>query len=58
MPVNYTICWVDLILEYLTKGKIPEDKNSTRRVKYQANRYTVLNELYQRGYTMPYLRCL
>ena len=59
MPVDYTPCWADPILEYLTKGKIPEDKNEARRIKYQANRYTVLNEkLYRRGYIMPYLRCL
>ena len=58
-PVDYTPYWVDPILEYLTKGKIPEDKNEARRIKYQANRYTVLDEkLYRRGYTMPYLRCL
>ena len=59
MPVDYSACWVDLILEYLTKGKIPEDKNEARRIKYQANRYTVLNEkLYRLGYPMPHLRCL
>ena len=34
MPVDYTLCWVDPILEYLTKGKIPEDKNEERRIKY------------------------
>ena len=34
MPVEYTPCWVDPILKYLTKGKIPEDKNEVRRIKY------------------------
>ena len=59
MPVEYTPCWVDLILEYMTMGKIPEDKNEARRIKYHANRYTVIEKkLYRRGYTMPYLRCL
>ena len=59
MPVEYSPRWVNLILEYMTKGKIPEDKNEGRRLKYQANKYTVMNEkLYQRGYAMPYLRCL
>ena len=43
MPVDCTPYWIVLILEYLTKGKIPEDKNKARRIKYQANRYTVLN---------------
>ena len=59
MPVDYSTCWVDPILEYLTKGKIPEDKNKARRLKYQVNRYTVLNgKLYRWGYAVPYLRCL
>ena len=59
MPVDNSPSWVDPIFEYLTKGKIPEDKNEARRIKYQANRYTVMNgKLYRRGYAMPYLRCL
>ena len=59
MPVDHSLSWVDPILEYLTKGKIPEDKNEARRIKYQANRYTVINDkLYRRGYAMSYLRCL
>ena len=44
MPLDYSPSWVDPILEYLTKGKIPEDKNEARRLKYQDNRYTVMNE--------------
>ena len=41
------------------EGKVPEDKNKARRIKYQANRYTIMNEkLYRQGYAMPYLRCL
>ena len=59
MPVDYSPSWVDPILEYLTKGKIPEDKNEARRLKYQVNRHTVMNaKLYRRVYAMPYLRCL
>ena len=37
IPVEYTRCWVDPILEHLTKGNVPEDKNEARRIKYQAN---------------------
>ena len=59
MPVDTSPSWVDPIFEYLTKGKVPEDKNEARRIKYQVNRYTVMNgKLYMRGYAMPYLRCL
>ena len=56
IPVDYSPSWVDPILEYLNKGKILEDKNEARRLKYLANRYTIMNEkLYRRGYAMPYL---
>ena len=59
MLMDYSSSWVDPISEYLTNGKTPKDKNETRRLKYQANRYTVLNrKLYRRGYATSYLRCL
>ena len=29
--------WIDLIFEFLVEGKVPEDKNEARRIKYQAN---------------------
>ena len=59
MPVDSSPSWVDPIFEYLTKGKILEDKSEARRIKHQASRYTVIDrKLYQRGYAMPYLRCL
>ena len=59
MPVDNSPSWVDPILEYLTREKVPEDKGNARRIKYQANRYTVMNrKLYRRGYAIPYLRCL
>ena len=59
MPVDNSPSWVDMILEYLMKGQVPEDKNEARRIRYQANRYTVMNgKLYRWEYAMPYLRCL
>ena len=58
MPVENSPSLVDPIFKYLTEGKIPENKSEVRRIKYQANRYTVLNgKLYRWGYAMPYLRC-
>ena len=51
--------WIDPIFEFLAKRKVPEDKNEAKRIRYQANRYTIQNgELYKRGYAMPYLRYL
>ena len=59
MCANPSPSWIDPIFDFLAEGKIPEDKNEARRIRYQANRYTILNgRLYKRGYVMSYLRCL
>ena len=59
MSIDPSPSWVDPIFEFLVNGKTPEDKNEARRIRYQANRYTILNEkIHKRSYTMPYLRCL
>ena len=59
MLVEPSPSWIDSIFEFLVEGKTAEDKNEARRIKYQANRYTILNrKLYRQGYAMPYFRCL
>ena len=59
MSVDPSPSWIDPVFEFLAEGKTLEDKNEARRIRYQANRYTILNgKLYKRGYAMPYLRCL
>ena len=59
MFVDPFLSWIDQIFEFLIEEKTSEDKNEARRIKYQANRYTILNgELYRQGYAMPYLKCL
>ena len=35
--------WIDPIFGFLAEGKVPENKNKARRIRYQANRYTILN---------------
>ena len=41
------------------EGNVPEDKNEAKRIKYQANRYIIINgKLYRQGYVMPNLKCL
>ena len=58
MSVDSSPSWIDLIFEFLTKGRTLGQIDA-RRINYQANRYTILNsKLYRRGYAMPYLRCL
>ena len=59
MSIDPSPNWINLIFEFLKERKTPEDKNKARWIKYQANRYMILNgKLYRRGYAMPYLRCL
>ena len=59
MPIDTSPSWVDPIFEFLMEGKVSEDKNEARRIKYQANKYIIMNEkLYRSGYAMPNLRCL
>ena len=59
MSVDPSPSWIDPIFEFLAEEKTPEDKNEARRVRYQANGFTILSKkLYKQGYVMPYLRCL
>ena len=59
MVVDPYPSWIDPIFEFLIEGKTLEDKSEARRIKYQANRYTILNgKLYRWVYAIPYLRCL
>ena len=58
MSVDPSPSWIDSIFEFLVEGKTLEDKNEARRIRYQANRYTILNEkLYKRVFVAPYLKC-
>ncbi|XP_074328131.1 uncharacterized protein LOC141666043 [Apium graveolens] len=51
--------WMTLILAYIHKGTLPEDKFKARRLHYQAARYVIYDEiLYKRGFNQPLLRCV
>ncbi|XP_074342690.1 uncharacterized protein LOC141680333 [Apium graveolens] len=51
--------WMTPILAYIYKGTLPEDKFKARRLRYQAARYVVYDEvLYKRGFNQPLLRCV
>ena len=59
MAIDPSPSRIDPIFEFLAEGQVLEDKNKARRIKYQANRYAIMNgKLYRRGYNMPYLKCL
>ncbi|XP_074356175.1 uncharacterized protein LOC141695866 [Apium graveolens] len=51
--------WMTPILAYIHKGALPEDKFKSRRLRYQAARYMVYDEvLYKRGFNQLLLRCV
>ncbi|XP_074353062.1 uncharacterized protein LOC141692232 [Apium graveolens] len=51
--------WMTPILAYIQKGTLPEDKFKARRLRYQAVRYVIYDEvLYKRGFNQPFLRCV
>ena len=50
---------MDNIVIYLKDDKLPEDRDLTRKVRYHAEHYLLLNnKLYKRGISTPLLHCL
>ena len=51
--------WTNPILSYLKDGQLPPNLDKAKKIQKQAARFTVLNdELYKRGFSQPYLRCI
>ena len=51
--------WTNPILSFLRDGRLPQNPEKARKIQKRAARFTVLNdELYKRGYSQPYLRCI
>ena len=48
-----------LIVVYLKDGRLPDDKDKTRKLKIRAAKNVLIDKvLYKRGFSQPYLRCL
>ena len=48
-----------LIVIYLKDGRLPDDKDETRKLRIRAAKYVLIDEvLYKRDFSQPYLRCL
>ncbi|XP_022851454.1 uncharacterized protein LOC111373186 [Olea europaea var. sylvestris] len=59
MNVENEESWIDPLFEYLTKNKLSEDALTARRLKVRAASFAIIDgQLYKRGFTMPYLKCL
>ena len=51
--------WIEPIIRYLKDGNLSSDKSETRRLKYKAAQYCLIQDtLYRRGFTFLYLKCL
>ena len=59
MEIRMADTWMAPYVEYLTQGVLPTDRNKARTLQRQAARYILVDGiLYQRGYSMPLLRCI
>ncbi|XP_075665563.1 uncharacterized protein LOC142635258 [Castanea sativa] len=51
--------WMDPIITYMRDDNLPTDPSEARKFKVRSSRFTILNdELYKRGFSQPYLKCL
>uniref|UniRef100_A0A2N9G7Y6 Uncharacterized protein n=1 Tax=Fagus sylvatica TaxID=28930 RepID=A0A2N9G7Y6_FAGSY len=58
-PVHTETFWMTLIISYLQRGTLPDNRHEARRLKVRASRFLMLQGvLYKRGFSLPYLRCL
>ena len=50
---------MDPIITYIKDDNLPANPLEAMRVKIRSSRFTILNdELYKRGFSQPYLKCL
>ncbi|KAM2530053.1 hypothetical protein PS1_027958 [Malus domestica] len=51
--------WITLIYRFLAHGTFPNDKVQAKQIRYKVTHYLIINDqLYKRGFNLPYLRCL
>ncbi|KAM2273774.1 hypothetical protein ACFX1S_043664 [Malus domestica] len=51
--------WITSIYRFLAHGIIPNDKVQAKQIRHKATRCLIINDqLYKRGFNLPYLRCL
>ncbi|XP_073120868.1 uncharacterized protein [Henckelia pumila] len=51
--------WKDEIIDYLMRGNLPANQVESRKLRVRAARFTIIDgELYKRGFSSSYLKCL
>ena len=62
LEVSYVLSgksWMDLIVTYIKDGRLPSGPSEAQKDKIRSSRITILNdELYKKGFSQPYLKCL
>ncbi|KAK3041945.1 hypothetical protein RJ639_002253 [Escallonia herrerae] len=57
--VDQESCWMDMIIKYLSTGKLPSERHEGRNLCVRAARYALVEGvLYKKSFSLPYLRCL
>ena len=46
------------IVSYLKDGKLPEEKEEAKKLRVRSARYILMDEVYKRGFSQPFLWCL
>ncbi|XP_068309757.1 uncharacterized protein [Pyrus communis] len=51
--------WITPIYKFLVHGSLPNDKVQAKQIRYKSTHYLIIkDQLYKRGFNLPYLRCL
>ncbi|XP_073138373.1 uncharacterized protein [Henckelia pumila] len=51
--------WKHEIIDYLMRGNLPANQVEARKLRVQVARFTIIDgELYKKGFSSPYLKCL
>ncbi|XP_075499277.1 uncharacterized protein LOC142537665 [Primulina tabacum] len=51
--------WKEEIVNYLMRDDLPQDPAAARKLRIRAARFTIIDgEIYKRGYSQPFLKCL
>ena len=57
--IQGSISWMAPITSYLKDGYLPLDPSEASKIKKQATKFTLLNDLlYKRGFPLSYLKCV
>ena len=59
LTIQSTNSWMTPIISFLLDGHLPQDIDEARKIRKRTARFTILNDtLYERGFSMPYLKCV